>query len=109
MTERRASRRYDVSVPIVIRGPLDRNTGSTIGRTRNISTGGVYFAIDNSLSAGIRLNFAMAVPIELTRGAKVFLEATGKVLRVDKHGANGNSLVGVAVVIEQCEIIRSED
>ena len=108
MIERRATRRYDVSLPVIIRGPLGRNAGSQIGRTRNISTGGVYFTIDNSLSAGAALNFAMAVPVKLTRGAEVFLEAIGKVLRVDNHGANGHPLVGVAVVIEQCEIIRSE-
>jgi hypothetical protein len=51
---------------------------------------------------------AMIPPAEVTGGTEVLIRAIGKVLRLDKHSANGKRLVGVAAVTERYEIVRNK-
>ena len=51
MTERRSTRRYDLSLPIIIRMP-ERKTDSQCGKTLDISTRGLYFVLDDNLESG---------------------------------------------------------
>jgi PilZ domain len=108
MSERRTARRYDLSLPVVIRLPLDKETSSRNGKTRDVSTRGVYFTIDQDLGAGAELDITLTLPSEVTRGSEVFIRAMGKVVRVDKQPDNGSSRIGVAAVIERYEIIRTD-
>jgi hypothetical protein len=108
MNERRMARRYDLSLPVIIRTPVEKETSSRNGKTRDISTRGVYFTIDQDLGAGAELDITLTLPSEVTRGSEVFIRAMGKVVRVDKKSENGSSRVGVAAVIERYEIIRNE-
>ena len=108
MNERRTARRYDLSLPVIIRMPVDKDTTSRSGKTRDISTRGVYFTIDQDLDTGAELDITLTLPSEVTRGSEVFIRAMGKVVRVDKKSENGSSRVGVAAVIERYEIIRNE-
>jgi len=78
------------------------------GKTRDISTRGVYFTIDQDLSAGAELDITLTLPSEVTRGSEVFIRAMGKVVRVEKKPEPGMSRVGVAAIIERYEIIRNE-
>jgi c-di-GMP-binding flagellar brake protein YcgR len=107
MTERRTARRYDLSLPVIIRVPVETEA-SRNGKTRDISTRGVYFTIDQDLSAGAEVDITLTLPAEVTRGSEVFIRAMGKVVRVEKRPENGLSRVGVAAVIERYEIIRNE-
>jgi hypothetical protein len=108
MTERRTARRYDLSLPVIIRIPVEKEISSRNGKTRDISTRGVYFTIDQDLGAGAELDITLTLPAEVTRGSEVFIRAMGKVVRVDRKPENGSSRVGVAAVIERYEIIRTE-
>lgn len=108
MTERRAARRYDLSLPIIIRVPIEREASAKNGRTRDISTRGVYFTLDQDVDAGTELDLTLTLPSEITRGTDVFVRAQGRVIRVDRHSDDGAKLVGVAAVIERYDIIRGE-
>ena len=108
MTERRATRRYDLSLPVIIRIPLGRESESRNGRTRDISTRGVYFTLDQDLAPGSELDITLTLPAEITQGTEVFVRAQGKVVRVERKGENGHLHVGVAAVIERYDIIRGE-
>jgi hypothetical protein len=108
MTERRTARRYDLSLPVIIRVPVENEASSRTGKTRDISTRGVYFTMDQDLGAGAELDITLTLPSEVTRGSEVFIRAMGKVVRVDKTPDNGSARVGVAAVIERYEIIRTE-
>jgi hypothetical protein len=108
MTERRTARRYDLSLPVVIRVPVEKEPRSRNGKTRNISTRGVYFMIDNDVNAGSELDLTMTLPAEVTGGTEVFIRAIGKVLRTEKRPENGSQRTGVAAIIERYEIIRNE-
>lgn len=108
MTERRTARRYDLSLPILIRVPVDREPSARNGRTRDISTRGVYFTLDRDVDSGTELDITLTLPAEITRGTEVFVRAQGRVVRVDHEKNDGNSRVGVAAVIERYDIIRGE-
>ncbi len=108
MTERRTARRYELSLPVVVRGPQLKQTESRNGKTRDISTRGVYFTIDQDLVPGSELDFTLTLPAEITRGTEVFIRAHGKVVRIEKKREDGTVRLGVAAVIEKYDIIRTE-
>ncbi len=108
MTERRTTRRYDLSLPIIIRVPTERALDTQQGKTRDISTRGLYFVIDQDLEAGSELDITLTLPAEITHGTEVFVRAIGKVLRVERRNEDGTIRMGVAAVIERYDIIRGE-
>ncbi len=108
MTERRTARRYDLSLPVLIRVPVDKTEGTRNGRTRDVSTRGVYFVLDRDMESGTELDITLTLPSEITRGTEVFVRAQGRVIRVDRDRDHTNNHVGVAAVIERYDIIRGE-
>ena len=106
MTDRRTARRYDLSLPVLIRMPVERDACN--GKTRDISTRGVYFVIENRLAAGAELDLTMTLPAEVTGGSEVLIRAVGKVVRVEKAQEDGERQVGVAALIQRYEIVRNE-
>lgn len=108
MSERRAAHRYDLSLPVIIRVPVERAANSRNGKTRDISTRGLYFTIDENLEAGSELDITLTLPAEITQGAEVFVRAQGKVVRVERQPTEHDSHLGVAAVIERYDIIRGE-
>jgi len=108
MNERRTARRYDLSLPVVIRVAVEDEAASRKGETRDISTRGVYFILDNDLSEGTQVDLTMTLTAEVTGGTAVFIRAIGRAVRVEKRPENGNQHVGVAAVIERYEMIRNE-
>jgi hypothetical protein len=108
MTERRLARRYDLSLPVNVRLPINREPGSHDGQTRDISTRGVYFMMQKELAPGTEVDFTLTLPAEITRGSEVFVRAHGRVVRVDKQRDDGHESIGVAAVIERYDIIRGE-
>lgn len=108
MAERRTTRRYDLSLPIIIRVPAEKAIDSQQGKTRDISTRGLYFVIDRDLAAGSELDLTLTLPSEVTHGSDVHVRAMGKVLRVERRQEDGNTRLGVAAVIQRYDIVRSE-
>jgi c-di-GMP-binding flagellar brake protein YcgR len=108
MTERRTARRYDLSLPVVIRIPAQRVATTQNGKTRDISTRGLYFVIDQDLQAGSELDITLTLPAEITNGTDVLVRALGKVVRVETRIEDTTSRMGVAAVIERYDIIRGE-
>jgi hypothetical protein len=108
MTERRTARRYDLSLPVIIRIPAERKDDSQEGKTRDISTRGLYFVIEQDLEAGSELDITLTLPAEITHGSEVFVRALGKVVRIERRNEEGAERMGVAAVIERYDIIRGE-
>jgi c-di-GMP-binding flagellar brake protein YcgR len=109
MTERRTARRYDLSLPVIIRVPTERAADSQKGKTRDISTRGLYFVLDQDMEAGSELDITLTLPAEITHGSEVFVRALGKVVRVERRMEDGSARLGVAAVIERYDIIRGEN
>jgi hypothetical protein len=108
MTERRTARRYDLSLPIIIRVPAEREPDSQPGKTRDISTRGLYFVVNQNLESGSQLDITLTLPGEMTHGSEVFIRALGKVVRVERRMEDGDTWMGVAAVIERYDIVRGE-
>jgi c-di-GMP-binding flagellar brake protein YcgR len=108
MTERRTTRRYDLSLPIIIRIPTEKALDTRQGQTRDISTRGLYFVVGQDLEAGSELDLTLTLPAEITHGTEVFVRAMGKVVRVERHSEDGVERMGVAAIIERYDIIRGE-
>ena len=108
MTERRNTRRYELSLPVVVRAPQKQEKDSRNGKTRDISTRGVYFTIDEDIAPGAEVYFMLTLPAEITRGTAVYIRAHGKVVRVDRKQEHGTERIGVAAVIEKYDIVRAE-
>lgn len=108
MSERRTTRRYDLSLPVIIRVATERRAETQKGKTRDISTRGVYFVISQDVQAGSELDLTMTLPTEVTLGAEVLVRATGRILRVEPRSGSDEARLGVAAVIEHYDIIRSE-
>jgi hypothetical protein len=108
MTERRTTRRYDLALPIIIRIPTERALDTQQGKTRDVSTRGLYFVVEQNLEAGSELDITLTLPAEITHGTEVFVRALGKVVRVERRMEDGNTRMGVAAVIERYDIIRGE-
>jgi len=109
MTDRRVARRYELNLPVVVRSAAERKAAdSRNGQTRDISTRGVYFLIDQNLEPGSTLDFMLTLPAEITQGTEVFIHAQGKVVRVERRSGEEEERVGVAAVIEKYDIIRAE-
>ena len=108
MTERRNTRRYELNLPVVVRAPQKSVSDPKNGKTRDISTRGVYFTIDENIAPGAEVDFMLTLPAEITRGTEVFIRAHGKVVRVENKEEDGTSRMGVAAVIEKYDIIRAE-
>ena len=108
MSERRTTRRYGLSLPIIIRVPSDRESDSQQGKTRDISTRGLYFIVNQNMEAGSQLDITLTLPAEMTQGTEVFVRALGRVVRVEPRSEDGNERMGVAAIIERYDIIRGE-
>ena len=106
MSERRGVRRYDLSLPVTVRIPAQGSAGTRSGRTRDISTRGLYFVLDQDVSAGSDLDIMLTLPSELTNGEEVLVKASGKILRVESRMEDGNERKGVAAMIERYDIMR---
>ena len=75
-------------------------------KTRDVSSGGVYFEVDEAPQPGSKLEFVITLPTEITLTGPVQIRCIGKVIRVD-HGSGGQ--VGVAATIDRYEFLRSKD
>lgn len=108
MTERRTTRRYDLSLPVVIRVPAERALDSQQGKTRDVSTRGLYFVVDQNMESGSQLDIMLTLPAEITHGSEVLIRALGKVVRVERRMEDGNARMGIAAVIERYDIFRGQ-
>ena len=108
MKDRRTARRYDLSLPVIVRAPIHSEAVPQTGTTREISSRGVYFTIDNNVGVGAELALTMILLAERAGSTEVSIRATGKVIRVDKHSGNNDQKVDVAAVFDMCEIVRNE-
>ncbi len=106
-TERRSFRRYDLSLPLTVRRA---DNGQAIdGRTRDISSRGVYFLVNGQFPSGCRIDLTVSLARAGLGEPGSFVVARGRVIRVEpRTKAVEEPLTGVAAVIESYDIIRSD-
>ena len=103
MNERRASRRYELSFPILVHATDLEQTSTHAGRTREISARGLYFVLPVSLKPGVAIQFTITTKL---MGGHMFLRGTGNILRVTACCDPG---YGIASSVERWDISRDEE
>jgi len=102
-TERRASRRFTMALPLALRlqassGPVEKQA-----ETRDVSFRGLYFWTDEKFAAGLPIEFVLILPKEMTATRDVKIHCFGRVLRVEEQ----QQTCGVAARIERYEFLPS--
>ena len=94
--ERRIVPRLSLQVPIVLVIPESGNRFN--GRTRDLSSSGVFFYTDAPLEEYQEVDLLMTFPSDLTR-SPIQVSCMAKVLRVERDSVAANT--GVAVAIQK--------
>jgi hypothetical protein len=94
--ERRIKRRFQIDQEVkykMLYGQRIAETG--VGRTTNVSSGGVWFSTENMLTSGMPVELSMTWPVLLNESCPMKLMIYGCVVRSNERGA--------AVAIERYE------
>ena len=87
MKEHRALERYDLELPMLIKGVDIRNIPFTeFTKTLNISSGGAYFLIESKTNKGSRLQATLSLP----RKIRNQIDMEGTVVRIENR-SNGDA------------------
>ncbi len=100
-TERRASRRFNMNLPLTIRFLNGSRKMEQEARTRDVSFRGLYFVINSAFQAGMPVEFVLTLPKEVTLAGDVHIQCYGTVIRVDDH----DNSRGVAARIDRYEFL----
>lgn len=101
--EKRSTRRFALELPISIKFLNDGKYELT-GKTRDVSSRGVYIRMSSDISEGASLEFVMTLPPEVTLAGAIRVRCHGRVLRVEKNGHEQ----GVAVAIQKYDFVGEE-
>jgi len=95
-------RRFDMRLPAIVKleGSSELHT-----ETQNVSARGVFFYLDQAVSAGTRLEVTLTFPPHITLTDSVRVRFSARVIRVDQPLPSAR--VGVAAMIEDYEFLRS--
>lgn len=107
--EQRRFHRYDLKLPVeLIRAGSHRL--SRLGKTRNLSSGGVLFKLHSQLKLGDPIEYFITLPFSLEPGADLRLHCRGKVVRLERPKADvataSGKRVAVAATLERHEFVR---
>ena len=89
--ERREDRRYPVIVPLEYRvyGIAENGTNEVrqtgLGRTLNMSSGGVVFEADRPLQEGLDADLSIAWPASLSKSVGLTLRVRGRIVRAEQN------------------------
>jgi hypothetical protein len=102
-TERRSSRRFTMSLPLMVKSDGPAGARERQAETRDISFRGLYFLSESDYEAGNQIEFVLTLPKEITMAGDVNIRCFGQVVRVEPH----KSRSGVAARIERYEFLPS--
>lgn len=103
VAERRASRRFNMNLPLVVRFAAGDRCVEHRGATRDVSFRGLYFMVDDRPEADASVEFVLTLPNESTLGADFHVRCHGRVVRLERN----NGRCGVAARIDRYEIVNS--
>ena len=100
-SERRTSRRFNMSLPVALSMPGNAQPAPRVAETRDISFRGLYFILDENHEVGGNIEFVLTLPKEITMAGDVRIRCFGEVVRVEEH----NGRRGIAAKIDRYEFL----
>ena len=105
MLDGRTSERYAITLPVEVMSATETEMGRAL--MRNISShGGVFLSAGKDAVAGKEIDFAIALPEQLTHREGMRVECKATVVRVERDG--GDALIGVAAKITSLRLTGSQ-
>jgi hypothetical protein len=109
LKERRGASRFTLALPIVVhRIPLRREGDLLYGKTRDISTSGLYFTTYEPVAPGTKFQLSFALPLESTDGVQILVTAQASAVRIETQPETVFERVGVGAVIEKFQILQAD-
>ena len=99
--ERRASRRFTMTLPLKVRENGPDGGIEMQGQTRDVSFRGLYFLIDADFEPGKAIELILTLPREITMAGEVHIRCFAHIIRVEPH----DSRKGVAARIDRYEFL----
>jgi len=99
--ERRAARRFVMSLPLKVRFVAGDAAVEEPGETRDISFRGLYFLVSAAIEKGSSIEFMLTLPQQITRAGDVHIRCYARVLRVEAQGERQ----GIAARIDRYEFL----
>lgn len=95
-------RRFDMRLPAIVKleGANEFHT-----ETQNVSAKGVFFYLDQTISAGTKLEVTLTFPPHVTLTDAVRVRFSARVIRVEAPLPSAR--IGVAALIEDYQFLRS--
>jgi PilZ domain-containing protein len=113
--ERRVGQRFPYLLPVSFRQPDSGLEG--VGFTQDLSSRGVFFVTDATLTEGTPIELTLKMPSEITLGESMPVRCRGRILRVVRPTAalspasspsRAETKIGVAVRLEGYEYLPSD-
>ncbi|MFZ0635615.1 MAG: PilZ domain-containing protein [Candidatus Acidiferrales bacterium] len=101
--ERRAARRFTMSLPLKVRLASENGAIEESAETRDISFRGLYFLASLAIEKGNSIEFVLTLPQQITLAGDVHIRCYARVLRVEPQEGRR----GVAARIERYEFLPS--
>jgi len=99
--ERRAARRFTMTLPVKVRFAVGGSVTELDGETRDVSFRGLYFTIEGNPETGSSIEFVLTLPRQITLAGDVHIRCYARVLRVEPR----NGRRGVAASIDRYEFL----
>ncbi len=106
MTERRRAHRYELFMPLQVMAGTARFPVTQTAHLRDISTHGVYFLSESSISPGTALDVTFTLPPERGRPESVIVRGSGRAIRLDRLPGESGPLFGVAAAINRFDFVQ---
>jgi len=104
--ERRAGQRFPYLLPVSFSQVSSTAPLDGLGFTQDLSSRGVFFVTEASLSEGSEIELTLRMPSEITLGESMPVRCRGRILRIVRPGSAGSEAkIGVAVRLESYEYL----
>jgi PilZ domain len=99
--ERRRSRRYALTLPLLVKFQREAILVEKRTETRDVSVRGLYFHLEWPLDAGTAVECVLSLPEQTTHAPDAQIRCYARVVRVDHAGGR----YGMAAQIERYEFL----
>ena len=104
--ERRASQRFQLRLPMIVRWTSDAAVGEASTESRDVSSRGVYFFLPKEVTSGSSVEILLTLPHEITLAGPVRVRCLGRIKRAE---SDRPGQIGVVAQIERYEFLRSDE
>jgi hypothetical protein len=105
-TERRATQRFRIKLPLTVRWTNGSTVGEAATESKDVSSRGVCFSLPKGVKKGSPVEILLTLPHEITLAGPVRVRCLG---RIQRTVASDPGEVSLVAAIERYEFLRNDD